>query len=373
MLLQAVELRDFRSYEAATAELGDGLTVVHGHNGAGKSNLLEAICFGCTARSPRTRNDRELIRFGAKAARVSLHLKDDRGQAHLLAVGFGVIDGDSALQKRIRFDGARVERPDQIPNRPLVVVFVPDRLELLNGPPAIRRSHLDNLIAALWPARAAHRAEYSRALAQRNALIARIRTGAASDSALESWNLELARHALALIGDRVQAVETVACGFRRRCEALGLADGTTLEYRSRSKAGSPEQMSAELWERLPSDLERGYTTHGPHRDEVAIVRGGRRLRTYGSQGERRIALLALLLSERAALAEIRGQAPLVLLDDVMSELDAYRRSLLLNDLAAAGGQSVIATTDLDHVPGAEGDDVRRLLVADGAVHGDHRS
>src|SRR5580704_16664533 len=121
--VQRVALRDFRTYTRAEAQLGEGLTVVHGANGAGKSNLLEAICFGCTARSPRTRNDRELIRFGAAAARVSLRLADDRGGEHELAVGFGAIEGESSLQKRIRFDGAKVDRPDEVPDRPLVVVF----------------------------------------------------------------------------------------------------------------------------------------------------------------------------------------------------------------------------------------------------------
>jgi DNA replication and repair protein RecF len=370
MRLRSVELRDFRSYESAIAELGPRLTVVHGPNGAGKSNLLEAICFGCTARSPRTRNDRELIRFGAAAARVSLGLLDDRDAEHTITVGFGVMDGDSGLQRRIRFDGAPVERASAIPDRPLVVVFVPERLELINGGPAIRRDHLDHLVAALWPARATHRSEYSRALAQRNALISRLRAGASSDTALESWNLELARHALTICADRAAAVEAIAAGFTARCAALGLAGQVVVEYRPRTRATTVEELAEELRQRLPADLQRGYTTHGPHRDEIAILRDGRALRSYGSQGERRMALLALLLSERAALAQARGCAPLALLDDVMSELDEDRRRLLLSDLAAAEGQSVIATTDLAHVPGADADHVRRLRVAGGTVHVD---
>ncbi len=370
MRLSAIELRDFRSYASAHAELGPGLTVVHGRNGAGKSNLLEAICFGCTARSPRTRNDRELIRFGASAARVSLRLTNERRGEHELTVGFGAMEGETSLQKRIRFDGAQVERPDQVPERPLVVVFVPDRLELINGSPAIRRGHLDHLLAALWPARAGHRSEYARALAQRNALISRIRSGAGSDAALASWNGELARHALTLSADRDAAVERIANGFRRRCDALGLTGEAKLEYRPRTRAQSPEEFVGELQQRLPFDLERGYTTHGPHRDDVAILRDGRQLRTYGSQGERRLALLALLLSERAALADARDDAPLILLDDVMSELDSQRRELLLADLAGAEGQSVIATTDLAHVPGAAAANVRRLSVANGSICAD---
>jgi DNA replication and repair protein RecF len=119
-------------------------------------------------------------------------------------------------------------------------------------------------------------------------------------------------------------------------------------------------------ERLPSDLERGYTGHGPHRDELAILRDGRELRVYGSQGEQRLALLALLLAERAVLARERGRTPLMLLDDVMSELDAERRELLARELRS-GGQSVIATTDLAHVPGASDASVTRLRISPGTI------
>lgn len=367
MLLDEVELRDFRSYAVAQAALGRGLTVVHGPNGAGKSNLLEAVCFGCTGRSPRTRNDRELIRFGARAARVTLRLHDERDGEHEISVGFGTLSEGAPIEKRVRFDGAPAHRAEDVPGRPLVIVFVPDRLELVSGPPAVRRAHLDHLVAALWPSRSANRAAYARALAQRNALIARMRGGASGGGALSSWNMELARHALSLTHDRSQAVEAVADGFARRCEELGLAGESRLEYRPRCRAEHPEELAGELQERLGADLERGFTTLGPHRDELALLRDARQLRIYGSQGERRLALLALLLSERAALAETRGFAPLMLLDDVMSELDAQRRQLLLTDLAAAEGQSVIATADLAQVPPSSDDERQYLRVSEGTI------
>ncbi len=125
----------------------------------------------------------------------------------------------------------------------------------------------------------------------------------------------------------------------------------SLDYRPRSRALDEDEFVAELQARLAGDLERGFSTHGPHRDELASLRDGRELRLYGSQGEQRLALLALLLAERTVLARERGRTPLMLLDDVMSELDSERRELLARELSA-GGQSVIATTDLAHVPGA---------------------
>jgi len=365
MTVAAVQLRNFRTYARAEARLGDGLTVVHGANGAGKSNLLEAIYYGCTGRSPRTRNERELIRFGEQAARVTVRLRGEDGP-HVLAIGFGSDGAGGPPRKRMTADGAEVERLLDVPDRPLLSVFLPDRLELLKGPPAVRRGHLDQLVAAIWPARVATRREYSRVLAQRNALLGRIRSGAASTGTLGAWDRELAVNALALRAERAEAVELLVEPFRERAGRLGLAGDASLEYRSRTRAADVEELCAELQERLAGDLERGFTGHGPHRDELAIRRDGRELRTYGSQGEQRLALLALLLAEREVLAAERGRTPLMLLDDVMSELDADRRELLAGDLRASG-QSVIATTDVAHVPGATGEAVTRLRVSPGAI------
>src|SRR4051812_11461806 len=360
MLATRLRLRDFRSYERADVELGPGLTVVHGRNGAGKTNLLEALYFGCTGRSCRTSNEREVVRFEAGAARVEVAGRDRDGE-HELSVGFA--PGEA---KRLKVDDAPVERLLDAPVRPLVSVFLPDRLELVKGPPALRRSHLDALVAALWPARAATRRAYSQALAQRNALLARLRAGHGSRASLGAWDLELARHAIALRDDRARAVTHLDARFAAVAEELGLFGAAALRYRPRSEAASPEELAAGLAARLDSDLDRGFTGHGPHRDELLLLRDGRELRIYGSQGEQRLALLALLLAERTALQEERGAPPLLLLDDVMSELDAERRERLVERIGGAG-QTVITTTDLAHVPGAAAAGVVRLRVAPGAV------
>jgi DNA replication and repair protein RecF len=363
MVVTRLRLRDFRSYTSADVALGEPLTVIHGPNGAGKTNLLEALYFGCTGRSCRTSTEREVVRFDASAARVEVSGRDRDGE-HELSVGFA--PGDA---KRLKVDGAPVERLLDAPVRPLVGVFLPDRLELVKGAPALRRSHLDALIGALWPARAGTRRAYSQTLAQRNALLARLRAGHGSRASLSAWDLELARHGIALRDDRAHAVAKLAERFTAIANELGLLGDATLRYRPRSEAQTPEQLAAELAERIDSDLDRGFTGHGPHRDELLLLRDGRELRVYGSQGEQRLALLALLLAERAALADERGAVPLLLLDDVMSELDAERREKLIERIGRAG-QSVITTTDLAHVPGAHARDVVRLNVTPGTVTAD---
>ena len=360
MRVAGITLRDFRSYEHAQMSFGDGLTVVSGPNGAGKTNLLEALYFGCTGRSCRTTNEREVVRFGAAATRVVVSCLGEDGQ-HETSVGFA-----PGQPKRLRVDGAPVERLVDSPLRPLLSVFLPERLGLIKGVPALRRAHIDQVVSALWPARTENRQAYVRALAQRNALIARIRSGTATRTSLETWDTQLARTGIALMRDREEVIAAVSEPARVLGEELGLAGRLDVSYRPRSRADDEEQLARELGERAEQDVERGFTSHGPHRDELALALADRDLRAYGSQGQQRVALLALLLAEREAIARGRDVLPVMLLDDVMSELDGTRRSALV-ELLRDGGQSVLTTTELEHVPGAHEHDVARLGVVDGRV------
>jgi DNA replication and repair protein RecF len=353
VLVTRLELRDFRNYEAAELELPAGLAVVVGPNGAGKTNLLEAVYFGCTGASPRTSNERELVRSGASVARVVIDTRDEEA-SHRLEAGF-----QPGEAKRLRVDGSAVASLAALDARPLVSVFLPERLELVKGAPAARRAHLDQVVAALWPARAGGRAAYSRALAQRNALLGRIRAGASGPSALDAWDAELAREGIALMEDRSAAVEGLRAPFARLADQLGLPGPAEVRYRPRSGAADADGLAAELAERRAADLERGFTAHGPHRDELGLQLDGVALRAYGSQGQQRTALLALLFAERELLATRRGRPPLMLLDDVMSELDSERRELLA-ELLRSGGQAVVTATEADHVPGVEGDELIRV-------------
>src|SRR6195256_896894 len=191
MRIVRLRLRDFRSYAAADVRVGAGVTVVHGRNGAGKTNLLEALYVGCTGASWRTASDRELVRFGADVARVELDAEAEDG-AHAFSVGL-----EPGKRKRLHADGVAVDRLADVAARPLAAVFLPDRLDLVKGGPALRRAHVDQVVAALWPARRATRRAYGRALAQRNALLAR--GGPGAEGSLDAWDAELARHGAALM------------------------------------------------------------------------------------------------------------------------------------------------------------------------------
>ena len=356
MRIAELELRNFRNYELARVSLPEGVTVLHGPVGAGKTNLLEAFYFACVGKSPRTNNDRDLIRFGERAAHVTA-TGSIGGIDRTYEVGI-----ESGRAKVVKVDGARADAASE---RPLLCVFMPDRLELVKGAAAVRRPHLDELVAALWPTRRATRVRYARALAQRNVLLARVRAGAAGSGSLASWDRELALHGIALMNDRAETIALLAPRFRERASELGIEGDARLSYRPRSKAGSPEELERELVAATETDLGRGFTTHGPHRDDFRLDADGRDLRRFGSQGQQRLALLALLLAERDALAETRRELPILLLDDVLSELDLERRRRLLASVADAG-QALMTTADFDAVA-ATGEGLDAIRVEGGAV------
>src|SRR3954454_11859472 len=222
MRVTRARLRDFRSYERAEAELGEGLTVVLGPNGAGKTNLLEAVYFALTARSCRTSNEREVVRLGAELTRTEAEVAAEDG-GHLLEVGFK--PGEA---KHLRVDGAPVDRFGPDVPRPLTVVFLPERLELVRGGPWLRRAHLDQFAAAVHPALGDLRPRYARALAQRNALVARHSVG---PRMLEPWDAELARLGWGLMQESTRAAEIRAEPFARFAAELGLPEAAELAYK----------------------------------------------------------------------------------------------------------------------------------------------
>jgi DNA replication and repair protein RecF len=342
MLVAAAEARPLRSLIHAHVELGAGTVSLVGPNGAGKTNFLEALYFALTGRSFRTSDRRELIPFGGQLARAEAVVRDEDGVEHRFLASVSRGDG-----RRHLLDGNPADPAALARHRPPVAVFSPDRLVLIKGPPGERRAHLDGYVAARWPSRAGLRQRYGQALAQRNALLARLAGGQASGG-LEVWDSALAEAAEKLITARRDAVSELAPPFAAAAAELGLADDATLEYAPRAY-GTVEEIRAGLAERSDADLRLGRTSWGPHLDELKLATDGRSLRRYGSQGQQRTALLALLFAEREALRASGRPLPLLLLDDVMSELDPERRERLVERIGS-GGQALITAAAEESVP-----------------------
>jgi DNA replication and repair protein RecF len=362
VLVTAVEARPLRSLARARVELGPGIVSLVGPNGVGKTNLLEALYFALTGRSFRTGDRRDLIPFGESFARAEAAVRDDDGIERRLLASVSRAEG-----RRHLLDGSPADPTTISHSRPPVAVFSPDRLALVKGPPAERRAHLDGFLAARWPARADLRKRFGQALAQRNALVARIASGRAAPGDLDVWDETMAAAAAELVAARSDAVSELAGPFASAAEELGMEGAATIEYAPRA-AGSAEEIRAGLAERREADIRLGRSSWGPHLDELKIDRDRRSLRRYGSQGQQRAALLALLFAERDALLRARRVVPLLLLDDVMSELDPGRRERLVERLAN-GGQALITAASMDSLPDrASGSVVRMpLLVSEAAA------
>lgn len=302
-----------------------------GPNGVGKTNLLEALHVGSQGFSPRTRAEPRLVRFGEAAARV--RLAGAQGGAAFETE----VDMAPPSPKNIRLNGAPLAGGEELRLRLSALAFTPDRLAVVKGGPLVRRTYLDRMLGRLYPVRANLSSDYARALAQRNAALRRARTGESSLDAVDPWTEQVVVLGDELDRARAELVSVLAPGFRTHSGALGLEDAA-LVYEERGLS------AAELAERLDRDLERGTTGAGPHLRDATIAAGERELRAFGSQGEQRTAVLALVLAEADLLAERHGEPPLLLLDDVFSELDRIRGEALLAQLPA-GGQAVVTATE----------------------------
>lgn len=307
-----------------------------GANGAGKTNLLESLHVGTQGFSPRTRSDMQLIRQGATAGRIELMGHRGRVPAKV------TVDLSASEPKRASLDGAVLRSAEQLRGELATLVFTPDRLVVVKGGPAARRAYLDRSLGRLYPARAHLSIDYAQAVGQRNAALRRVAQGVSQRDALAPWTAQVADIGAMLTAARRDVIELLQPGFSERAGELGL-EGVSLGYDA-----DPPTIGL-LEERLARDIERGSTGAGPHLDEIAIRAGDRDLRTFGSQGEQRLAVLALLLAEAELISARRRIPPLLLLDDALSELDEGRRRVL-SEIIGAVGQTIVTATGPEALP-----------------------
>jgi DNA replication and repair protein RecF len=324
--------------------------LLHGPNGAGKTNLLEALHVGTQGFSPRARRDTQMIRFEADAGRVQLTgiAGDTRFETDVVLT--------RNESRRTTLNGERLASAEQLRHELTTLVFTPDRLAVVKGGPAARRAYFDRVVGRLFPARAKLPNDYASAVGQRNAALRRIRSGQSSRDALAPWTEGVARLGGELVRSRLDALDLLSPAFGSVVADLGL------EHAALGYEGEPPTL-AELDRRIESDLDRGVTGVGPHLHDVRIQAGNRNLRVYGSQGEQRVAVLALVLSEAEILRERIGTTPLLLLDDVLSELDGQRRQALA-DFVSRIGQTVVTATSTSAFPA---EPAQALAVAPGRV------
>ena len=363
MRLAALWLTDFRCYEHAELHVPPGVTVVYGANAQGKTSLLEAVAWVANGRSFRGVPDVALVRTGCDAAFVRAEIVDDE-RAQLVEAEIRVVGRNRVLVNRRPVTGVRARR-DAL----AVTVFSPDDLQLVKSGPGRRRDYLDDLLATAAPRYRETQAEYERVLRQRNALLRGGMRGPDAAPTLAVFDAQLARAGARLVGGRLRLIDRVLPHVVRAYDELASgAAAIDADYEAdwSPAPGSGTDLEGELLGALSAghrvERERGTTLAGPHRDEWRLRVSGLDSRTHASQGEQRTLALALRLGGHRLLTEVTGSAPVLLLDDVFSELDERRGGALVEHLG--GGQTLITTAGT-LPPGVRADS--RWRVDDGRI------
>jgi DNA replication and repair protein RecF len=337
-MITDIRLQRFRSYKDESFEFDPGVNIVVGANASGKTNLLEAVLVVCRGNSFRAK-DQELLAFGAPWARLDAHTPDGNRSVKL-------VRHEEQTSKEYEINSQKLKRlllNKQIPT----ILFEPNHLLLLNGSPERRRDYLDNLLEQVVPGYGRLLRDYRRALAQRNALL-KHNTG--STGQLFAWNIRLSELGGKIATHRLGLIERINKKLDKTYQALAGSRKVKvlLGYETACQTGDyASSLLKGLESRQDIDMERGFTTIGPHRDDLLISFNKHLASEVASRGETRTTLLALKITELDLVEESRGKKPMLLLDDVFSELDGARRRALTEIIK--GYQTFITTTDADVV------------------------
>jgi DNA replication and repair protein RecF len=357
VFLANVSLFDFRNYAELDLGLERSATVFFGGNAQGKTNLLEAVALTALTRSPRTQQAAELVRFGQSAARVTCGVQTDTGR-DALEVRIIVNPNESGVRASRRFTVNGIHRRSSDMMGALrVVLFWPDDLQLIKGSGEGRRRFLNTLLSQIDATHAGELNRYGHLLEQRNALLRAIREGRQSTDGLEYWTTALAESGAVIMVERQRRLlelQPIAAAYHR--ELSDDRERLELRYRpagARIGEAPPElvsqQLKAAMMDARDEEIGRGQTVVGPQRDDVEVWLEDHEARLFASQGQQRSAVLSLKLAELQYLADVTGEQPVLLLDDVMSELDPARRERLLAALQP-GPQALITAADLNDLP-----------------------
>lgn len=351
MIVKHLSLQGFRNYESLDFVPAPGVNVLCGDNAQGKTNLLEAVHLCCLGRSHRTSKDAELIGWGKMKSSVRLDAQSRDGIRRIEVT----LHLQGEKKKTVSLNGSPVQRIGELMGQVNAVLFSPEDLKLVKDGPEIRRRFLDMEISQLYPAYFYALQRYVRSLNQRNTLLKKIAEDPSLLNTLDEWDYMLASSGAEIISRRMRYITLLQSAAQEAHDALtGGLEKLTLTY-SRNEEDGQESLLRLLKASRKDDLHRMTTSCGPHRDDLRLLINGREVRNFGSQGQQRTAALSLKLAELEVMAQTLGESPILLLDDVMSELDVERRKMLLTRIS--GVQTLITCTHLSDLGGATADKI----------------
>lgn len=351
MRITKIQLAGFRNYSEAEICPCEGITVFTGNNAQGKTNILEAVYLTCTGRSHRTVHDKEMIKTGADFARVAIEARrrDGLHDVEIVLSNLG--------RRRVKVAGNAVSKSGEMLGHITGVLFAPEDLRMVKDGPSERRRFVDMELSQLRPAYYYALQRYARALKQRSALLKDAANTGKTPDTMDMYDRQLAEAGAVIMDMRRDFIgklsvkageihESVAAGAEKL--QVGYCPSVDTEARGSALA---DEIENTLHAARTSDIRRQVTGAGPHRDDVKMILNGMDARAYGSQGQVRTCALSMKLSELAIMTEESGEAPVLMLDDVMSELDPGRRRMLLKRLE--GVQTFVTCTDIDDLAGAQ--------------------
>lgn len=338
MIVKKLELKNYRNYTDETFNFHEGTNIIYGDNAQGKTNALEALYVFALGKSFRTPQDKELIKFGGIFTKISLTYQD-RIRENVIEI---TVLKDR--KKQIKVNGAVIRKLSELIGRINIVLFSPSELNLVKGGPQLRRRFLDIAISQLRPAYYHLLDRYAKTLEQRNSLLKKIKYNNFSADTLFVWNEKLAQYGAEIIKYRLKYAEEIS-NFAKKIHYEICNDDFEVLYKPRCK--TKEELMQRLSEDYLKEVEQGFTLFGPHRDDILLNISGSDAKSYGSQGQQRTAVLALKLAQAELIYSEIGERPILLLDDIMSELDLKRRAYLSEKITS--GQAVITCTDAETV------------------------
>ncbi len=349
MRVKSLSLKNFRNYEQAIITPDSGVTVFTGPNAQGKTNILEALHLCCLGRSHRTARDEELIRWGERSARVQIQTQQQDG-THEVTI---LLDKTQKKKKTVRIGARQAERIGELLGHVCGVLFSPEDLSIVKSGPAERRRFIDMQLSQLRPSYFYALQRAVRTLNQRNALLKEIAKNPSLAPTLDMWDEQLALVGAQIAQDRREAIEQLSQDAKEAHASL--TDGREelrLWYISQTAESGDvaQQLLSRLHAARQEDLRRMTTTVGIHRDDIGVTINGKEARTFASQGQQRSAVLSLKLAQLEMAARETGEAPILMLDDVMSELDPGRRRQLIERIDRV--QTFVTCTDLSDLAGA---------------------
>lgn len=357
MVIESLELKDFRNYEYLSLAFNEKTNILYGNNAQGKTNVLEAIYVAGTTKSHRGNKDKEMIGFDSDEAHIKLNLKKNgvsrRIDMHL----------KKSKAKGVAIDGIPIRKAVELLGIINIVFFSPEDLNIIKSGPAERRHFIDMELCQLDKLYVYNLTNYNKTLLQRNKLLKDIYFNPSLSDTLDIWDMQLVNFGLEIIKirrDFVKKLNSIIFGIHKNLS--GDKEELELIYEPSANEADFERLIKESRDR---DIKSKTTNYGPHRDDMSFFVGDMDIRKYGSQGQQRTCALSLKLSEIELVKQITGDVPVLLLDDVLSELDANRQNFLLNSISNV--QTLITCTGLDEFINNRFSVDKIFKVVDGAV------